>query len=214
MKNYKTYLPIFPGFYNTLFEPDETYEIESINDQRRALNLPEIDYDDCEFDYDSYKNEVSEASCEFIENKLSEILNEEVNVKFEKLVSPRWYNYSNDSINIEITISLNKVYEYLCETIDEFEEYIYDKYTSRSGFISSYSNDHNVWLNEYLRDADKLEHCLGSVLNFIIENELGEYDSIEEMCGFVQERTIHVYATNYEELTNESNSSNINPDTN
>jgi hypothetical protein len=40
-------------------------------------------------------------------------------------------------------------------------------YTSRDGFISSYSNDVNEWLEDWKED----QHKVGSILSFICTNE-------------------------------------------
>jgi hypothetical protein len=194
----ETYLPIFPGFYNTLFEPEVTDEIFDINQTRRDKNLPEIDYDDCIFNYNQYQSDVSENCCDVIEEKLNEII--ECKVTFQELISPKYYNYSNDHINVEIEIDLNEVEKYLLENIEYFDEYLRKNYTSCSGFISSYSNKPDVWLFKYLRDSDKLKHCLGSALNFMLQNE--EYFCDNLYDDLMDWNPVYLHAENYEELTN------------
>ena len=55
----ETFLPVFKGFYGSIFEPDETNEIDYINELRAEKELPEIDYDDCKFNYSEYYKDVS-----------------------------------------------------------------------------------------------------------------------------------------------------------
>ena len=51
----KTQLPIFTGFYNTIFDiPEDIEDIESI-------------------DYKKYENDVSNQLCEIVENELSTV---------------------------------------------------------------------------------------------------------------------------------------------
>ena len=42
MKKIETYLPLFPGFYGTIFEPYEDSEIDCINEVRKEKGLDEI----------------------------------------------------------------------------------------------------------------------------------------------------------------------------
>ncbi len=54
MKTYKTYLPIFKGYYGSIFKPNEDSEIDYINELRTENNKPKINYDEIEFDYNKY----------------------------------------------------------------------------------------------------------------------------------------------------------------
>ena len=58
-KNIETYLPLFTGFYEGIYEPDEDMEIEYINELRSDKKLKPINYDDCEFNYDDYYLNIS-----------------------------------------------------------------------------------------------------------------------------------------------------------
>ena len=94
---YKTWCPIFPGFYNTNFSSDyeEEREIEYINEVRIENDLEgEIDWNDCEFDYREYENRVVKSFCEnlqgFLEPKYVTLL------ELEEIVSPKEYNFENN----------------------------------------------------------------------------------------------------------------------
>jgi hypothetical protein len=201
----ETYLPIFPGFYNTIFEADEGNEIYEINQCRRDKNMPEIDYDDCEWDYPEYNNSISEECTSYVEKELREILNDKnVKVKFQKLISPKEYNFSNDSIDVEISMSkktLSVVKKYLTDNMEVFSDYIKEKYTSYDGFMSSYSNKVETWLNEYFNDIDGDGHYLGSILNFIFKNEGFGYDDMYEHID-----SSYISVINYSELIGEGSS--------
>jgi len=201
MRKFETYLPVFTGFYNTIFEASgEENEIDDINNHRTEKNLPEIGYDECEWDYQEYRNEVSEQCTDQIEKQRRELLNDSVRVKFQKLISPREYNFANDSINIEI--SLNKdaqetILEILRDNSEQFSSFIRERYTSCSGFISSHSNDANEWyqiLSQW--NSNELSHKLGAVLGFILE-EVEEYTE-GDLYEAIERRS--VYASNYNEL--------------
>jgi len=201
MSKFETYLPVFTGFYHTVFEASgEENEIDDINGQREEKNLPPIDYDACEWNYEDYRQNVSKECTNEIERQLKDLLNDKVKVEFQSLYSPKEYNFSNDSINVEITLNKDAqrtILEILRDNSETFSLYIRERYSSRSGFISSHSNDSNEWLNILDRwDLNELSHKLGAVLGFILE-EIEEFTQND-----LQENieTKYVYATNYSEL--------------
>ena len=99
----ETYLPMFPGFYGTIFEGDnEDDEISDINSQRKDKGMPEITYEDCEWNYPEYHVTVSEEVTESIQNKLKEVLECRIIFHYQKLVSPKEYNFGNDAVDIEV----------------------------------------------------------------------------------------------------------------
>jgi len=202
MKTIKTYLPIFQGFYNTMYEPDEEQEIYNINQQRVEKNLSEINSEQCIFNYPEYTKDISIAVCNYLETELKDI-NILTTIKFEAVSSPKEYNFSNDSINIEVELTdenIKNIKRFIYNNLDKYKQYLIDNYTHHSGFISFYSNDFNDWLKitNFFNDYSKKYHYLGSVLEFICQmNEINNdsmFDSITD---------VNVECTNYEELINE-----------
>jgi len=175
MKAYKTYLPVFTGFYNTIFEPsdcDIDSELDYINDSRKNLKkAPLKDADDLEFEYKEFELNTATGCVDYVETILKD-LGLPCKITNEVINSPKYYNFANDSINIDIEIDLDLVKSYLVENLDLFTIYIKDKYTSCSGFISSYSNDATDWLKFEI--DNNTDHCIGSCLDFIIKNEVSE----------------------------------------
>ena len=170
----QTFLPVFNGFYNTLFENiiDNATEfaIDDYNEQNNTL----LNYDDFNFNFDSIMQEICKYTVSKIEEKLNEIgINCTIN--FETLISPREYNFSNDSINIEINFKkFSQVIEILEQNYDLFTQYIKDNYTSCSGFISSHSSYASDWMEDLRDDAENETHKVGAVLDFILQ-EIEEY---------------------------------------
>jgi len=195
----ETYLPVFPGFYGTLFEPEEDQEIDSINYNRSEKGLPEITYDDCKWDYEEHRNRVARACCGVIEHELKGIIDKNIDITFQDIHSPREYNFTNDSINVEIDLDINKTKEYLKENEDEFAEFLKERFTSRSGFISFFSNQVIDWYN-LIDNQEKYETVIGSVLDFILENEGYRHDNLyEDVMG-----ETYILAINYDELSGET----------
>ena len=170
----QTFLPVFNGFYNTLFENilDNAidYEIEFYNER----NNTSLKYDDFDFDFTTIKNEICKDAVSKIEEKLNEIgIN--CSIKYDNLISPREYNFYNDSINIEINFKkFSQVIEILEQNFDSFTKYIREHYTSHSGFISSYSSYASDWMEDLIEDAENEAHKVGAVLDFILQ-EIEEY---------------------------------------
>lgn len=198
MKTFETYLPIFNGFYYTIFDCDSIVndEVYHINQERECKGLEALDYDEFEFDFKDYKNRIAEKCTEVIERELMYLFPSVSEVKFQQLISPKYYNFSNDSINIEIQIKdINEIIAYLQDNEEEFSKYIKERYSSSDGFISSHSNDYVDWLFA-LNNGEDLKHKLGSVLEFILGNEgYTTYDLYDGLNG-----ENYIECTNYNEL--------------
>ena len=180
----QTFLPVFNGFYNTLFENiiDNATEfaIDNYNEQNNTL----LNYDDFNFNYNLIMSEICKDAVLKIEEKLNEIgIN--CSIIYENLISPREYNFSNDSINIEINFKkFSQVIEILEQNFDSFSHYIKEHYTSRDGFISSYSSYASDWIKDLRENSENEAHKVGEVLDFILQ-EIEEYkdeDLYFEIC--------------------------------
>ena len=173
-----TWLPIFTGYYNSIFD-DSDYTIE------RETELSESEYQEyyeqlfkAGVSYEFFQAELYgfcnftkcfEAASQSISDALINLDHADIilDVIYEKTVSPKYYNFSTDSINCTIEYDADKLRQYIYKHSAAYSNYLIATYTSRSGFISSYSNDFNDWLNF----DDLGEHELGSVLQFVINNE-------------------------------------------
>jgi hypothetical protein len=164
----ETYLPLFSGFYGSHWDEVDFYGEDEI------YNIPEDRCFDDFVDWDKYHQAIAEEYCYYVEEELSDFIN---GIEFQKLVSPKYYNFSNDSINCAIDIDVDKVNEYLKDNALQFAKYLKERYTSCDGFISSYSTDVNDW---WYWAEDK--HMAGSILQFICENEgIKEPDYFENL---------------------------------
>ena len=134
-KQYKieSYVPLFTGFYNTCFD---IFEYMDEEDYQR-LNNGEV-----EIDYDAFNRDSAIKLAEITESILK---NNGINIKVipEKIVSPKYYNYSNDCANVCYEIdedNMWKIMKLLVDNYESFSDYLKNKYTSCDGFWSSYSN--------------------------------------------------------------------------
>ena len=163
----ETWLPVFNGFYESGLLDDNEPEYWLFNDPDSVK--PEslewftdnvYDY----IDYESYKNDLAESICDMISESIIEQLPVE-SVKFQSLQSPKQYNFSNDSINIEASVDLEALIA-LCRDNTDFNDYIKGHYTSYDGFMSHYDNDPVKWLSSI---QDDLAHKVGAIMDCLLD---------------------------------------------
>jgi len=114
----------------------------------------------------------------------------ELNIKFEKLQSPREYNFTTDEIICTIDKkSIKKLYKAIKGKV--WKKYVREHCTSRSGFHSFYSPDVSTWGK--VRDYDHAQLTL--LLACWLDNETGgelyrfEIDLIEQES--MHEKAMH-----------------------
>ena len=170
----QTFLPVFNGFYNTLFEDILDNATDNAIEWYNEDNNNSLNYDNFDFDFITLQSEICRDAVLKIEEKLNEIgIN--CTIKYDTLISPREYNFSNDSINIEINFKkFSQVIEILEQNFYSFTQYIKDNYTSCSGFISSYSSYSSDWIKDLRENAENEAHKVGAALDFILQ-EIEEY---------------------------------------
>lgn len=175
MNTYNTFAPMFPGFYNTAFEySGEDQDIQSYNDEYKT----DYKYDDFTWDYTEYQTRVAKAFVNRLERELNVFL--PVKLTFQEIISPKEYNFSNDSINIAAELDLNELLKLIIDRFNDAKDYFKANYTSCSGFISSHSNDIADWLNPaYIMEQP--EHRIGALLNCLCDIELDK-DRIIYWC--------------------------------
>ena len=190
-----TWLPVFPGFYNTIFEAQFDQELEYLNDQGE---LPDsADEGDLLYGWDNggYERAVVRSICDHMPSYFppeAGILH----CRFEKVASPKEYNFVNDSANVTFEVDMAKfapwVREYLKNNAKDWEDCIHRHYRSRDGFCSFYSDDVDDWNQAvedmltgtesepepriYGREVIGEQHLLGRLLDFILRNEREEPD--------------------------------------
>ena len=180
-----TFLPIFNGFYGSYWE-DNNIESESEYLETEGIYITKFlsyklkntedskllsDFLNDNFNWKDYYNELSKAFCDVVANEI-EFIN---NIEFEQLISPRYYNFTNDSINCIIDINLGAFREWIFNNTDFIDKQLKERYTSCDGFISHYPNNFEDWQLD-TNNFTKLEgHYLGALLNIY-----AEYEEIEE----------------------------------
>ena len=190
MRKIKSYLPTFPGFYSTNFESDMAEESVLYNLEEDGVKIE--DTRDIDWDYNEYRNRVSIAAIGSIEQFMKHD-GYSIGIEFEKVYSPKFYNFENDSIYCTYSVpdeDFERLLEYCNDNSSEFKTFLDDRFTSRSGFISFFSTEPNTWFNEYLvEDSSKFERAFTSVLEFYLQEEGYTVDDMlsdcQGDCGYI-----------------------------
>jgi len=196
----ETNAPSFSGFYNSIWEFDYEQELCYINESRRDNGLDELTSDnEIEIDYTNYKNNIAEQYCDVI----GELLNDYIDsMKFIKIKSPREYNFTTDKIECNVTFDTNKIQEWCVDNLDTLGKYIKDRFTSRDGFISFFSNNVDVWINDTDNftnfDFDNGWVYINTILECMFDENFSEVDDIY----YDIDTNSSEYITNMDDLTN------------
>ena len=195
----KTFLPVFNGFYNTIFEFDYSGVEYQIKEDRQEKGLLS-DFDDLKIDNEKYENDIVTSFCHVLKSELSDYI---FDIELENIVNPKAYNFSNDSANVTIKYDAEKIRDFIYSHKGSFELFLKSRYTSCDGFISHYSNDFETWEKETnnFNDLSINGHFLGAILEFIARIE----KISEENIAMTVLENIYTseYVLNYDALVNQ-----------
>lgn len=198
-KGINTYLPKFRGFYGSIYE-----EIDFFGEAEH-YGLPDKFPLDDFTNWNEYYHAIAVQIKNFVEQNLKEhgFIKE---ITFQQMVSPKEYNFTNDSVNCEIVPVNEAIKAFIYDNIEAFKKYLIDHLRSRDGFISFHSHYFEDWkdMTKDFTDFDVDTNVgkgfhLGFLLGFICDTheELIEELSTENEYYFVNERV------NFSEFYNE-----------
>ena len=159
----------FDGFYESFISDDIDHQIgQQIEWDTDIYDLNEDEQQVLEDSYLSvnrsyFYNQIAEDYTNFYIDALNERLKGfTLNATYKFFTSPREYNFSTDRIFIEI--QKNHAIDFIKYIIKnykkELEKKIEDRFTSRSGFISSYKNSLDLWIDDYSEwDHNQIGTC-------------------------------------------------------
>ena len=174
-KTIETWLPLFKGFYGTIWDGDD--------ELTEFCEYNEVDSDNVSIDWVGYRQKLAILITSEIESHLVELGLIE-SIKYQHIISPNYYNFVNDSIDVEIIPIVDNIVSYIHSNYDAFNTYLKERYTSRDGFISFRFNSAVEWAEDTSNFTvlDKDSHVLGALLDFALVNEeVSDYD----FCGDV-----------------------------
>lgn len=155
----ETQLLIFHGFYGTILG-------EYLDDE-----IDESEYESIDWEA-THKGIAKEFFDLFINTEgVNEVLEEYgISLEYKELWSPKFYNYHNDRIYMAASYDAKVLSEKIFEHTHyiELTEWLKREFTSRSGFISHYSNDIED-IERYLSDMDD-EIILSYVIDWLLSD--------------------------------------------
>jgi hypothetical protein len=140
----------FEGFY----ESKHSQELDSIEErfinyeiEERRENLEPEELGDAIYRTANYSlafDHIARAYVTYFNDYIKEEYEIDLELKFESMTSPREYNFETNRVFCEISLENAKK---LCNAVSEpsLRQAIQDRFTSRSGFISSYPNRLENW---------------------------------------------------------------------
>jgi hypothetical protein len=166
-----SYLPFFSGFYNTAFSADDSlYEYE------RENGLSDSDYT---FDSKSYEKDVCERFSALLPNFVPFI----VKCEYETVISPKYYNYTNDSCNVQITFDVEKINAFVIENKAEIIDYYNkngNKYRRKWGYLDSFKS----FIYPSFISAEYSDEFINELLSGILEAADDNDDFLQFVCDF------------------------------
>ena len=158
----------FAGFYDSIWSPDDDIYYECVGE-----NLEEdVDFT---FDYKQYQNDICKAYTEVWELWMQEFISEDIELEFVEVVSPRYYNFENDSCRVKIRLtqaSEDAIIAKIGKHRDQIAKWIKENHTSNEGFSSNLSNDIDQWPSRLFNNEETFQPAyLFSMLYYIVKAE-------------------------------------------
>ena len=182
----------FAGFYDSLFDDTESIiENESAyfcehqsEDTPVELHLTRDQVSEFLYtclDFRKYENVVAREYVPTFVDYLRDTDEIDIDLEFSDMSSPKEYNFETDRIFAKIS---DEDVSHLWSTVDreKLAQVIRDRFTSRSGFISFYSNDLEQWSQNPLEyDPNELETLLLACMSDTKDMDLAIYYRLDEV---------------------------------
>ena len=180
------YLPVFSGFYESIHSAtidmyEESFYSEDFEDYDAFIDAYDVDYN-------AIHNEYAKEFCEqLIESSEFKALSESTGItwtKYDSLYSPKYYNFSTDSIKCWVRVNKIKLSQFLKLEKESFSEYIKEHNTSYDGYMSYLPNT----LSEYVEaiERDLTPAIITQISEYFIEKNWFDnldYNTIDSMTA-------------------------------
>jgi len=163
----------FNGFYNSLHSDIIDDAIESYyTDDNGLFNYDSISDN---IDYKTIHKDYIEVFTDDFKSWIKDNYNLDIDFKDLTLISPRYYNYSTDVINCDISNKDNTSLMTTFKRDKNFISYLENETTSRSGFMSHYT------FEEALSNKDDIlsDYILNYLVNKFESDNLFMLDSYD-----------------------------------
>ena len=167
----ETVLPLFTGFYGTVFDLyEDWYECEHdhlVNHEGMSEGEAGNKLDAC--DIRPAHLAVAQGLADGFESLFNSHFDTKIKITFDSLDSPREYNFANDRIFCNIEYDKREIVKLVNDNRQEFSEFLKEHFTSCDGFSSHYSNDIDEWDIEEMQDFCANETW--TIFQFLCEHE-------------------------------------------
>lgn len=181
MEKFETFLPVFKGTYGNYWDDYNPTD-------ENGFDIP---YERYELNFRAFLESIGRSMISWFESdtELFELAGIE-SMEFESSYSPAYYNFSNDRINVSITIKPSVLCEYINDNREYFEKRIKEDFTSRDGYFPDYSDKIKEWEDDTngFTDFSINEYYLGYLLDILCEIEnYNERDAYYDWCSMANE---------------------------
>lgn len=173
----------FDGFYNSVHDHQFDYHMESESEyfiEEYGMTEDQASDYQCSF---SFSDEILSKYCITYLEQLSIELDLKYPFIFESLESPQFYNFTTDRIFAYVHKSdIKKIYSDIDK--QQLQAVISAKFTSRDGFISSYSNDLQSYNTDVLQwDYNELYALIEAHINDTLDEDWQLYIMDDPCCN-------------------------------
>jgi hypothetical protein len=190
MNKKEIYMPLFPWFYGSWFSIYDNIT----EDDYESFNVKDFDEFEDKFNVD-HKSYERDFWIEFLK-----LINRDFaleffklwiyNLKFKWIISPTYYNYWNDELNISVNYSLKRIIEFLKDNKKEFSIYIENQNKSRDGFIPFWQDNFFEYLKKIKENLEPFE--LSQILIFYLVN-IKDFNQWVFLCDAYNNLNINDY---------------------
>lgn len=156
-------IPLFTGTYENIWEVSE--ELNAMYDRNEFMKSI----------VRAYKaNEamiVREIDLSFVKS-----------IKFTgKYYSPRYYNFSTDTLDFNLNVDKKKLYKILDRLSKDtkFDAWLKENFSHRSGFISFTPNNYKDLATQIKTEGDEFEQSIGAMIQYLLLDEESKLSQIE-----------------------------------
>ena len=169
------------GMYHGQLNPENMFDDYQINEDRANGDIfYNSEYFWNNFNSVAYKKAVESIAKSFLNDKF-ENNGITITIKGGDLYSPKYYNFSDDGIDLKVTYNKAKILQFAFGNSEQFNQYLKENYSSYDGFTSFTANNYTEWLIDFKNNKDQ---AIGAVLTYIFNDELSYYqDQFMNNCN-------------------------------
>lgn len=160
------------AMYGTRLAPENMFYNSQIDDDKEEGYIHfDSEYFWDKFDNSKYELAIQNLADQFLSGTL-EAQGIEIGIKTGSIYSPRYYNHSNDNIDLEVTYVKGQLLKFADDNVEAFDDFLHENFTSYDGFYSHTPNNYRDWLEEFKEDNVQ---SIGAIITFIFLDEIEQY---------------------------------------